>query len=50
MTQPEAPRLADEIEGDYEPDWLYEIGADEIAAELRLRRLSAENEALRKAY
>jgi hypothetical protein len=49
MTEkPEALRLADEIEGDYDPDWLYEIGADEIAAELR--RLHAENEALRKAY
>lgn len=46
MTQPEALRLADEIEGDYDPDWLYEIGADEIAAELRLRRLAAENDAL----
>ena len=45
-TQPEALRLADEIEGDYEPDLLYEIGADEIAAELRLRRLAAENDAL----
>jgi hypothetical protein len=42
----EAQRLADEIEGDYDPDWLYEIGADEIAAELRLRRLAAENDAL----
>ena len=40
MTQPEALRLADEIEGDYDPDWLYEIGVDEIAAELR--RLHAE--------
>ena len=39
-TQPEALRLADEIEGDYDPDWLYEIGVDEIAAELR--RLHAE--------
>ena len=36
----EALRLADEIEGDYDPDWLYEIGVDEIAAELR--RLHAE--------
>jgi hypothetical protein len=45
-TLPEALRLADEIEGDYDPDWLYEIGADEIAAELRLRRLAAENDAL----
>lgn len=44
--QPEALRLAEILEGDYCPDWFYEQGVDEVYAELR--RLHAENEALRK--
>ena len=49
-TQPEALRLADEIEGDYDPDWLYEIGVDEIAAELRrLSKVEAQRDALLEA-
>lgn len=32
---PEALRLAEILEGDYCPDWLYEQGVDEVAAELR---------------
>ena len=34
-TQPEALRLAEILEGDYCPDWFYEQGVDEVAAELR---------------
>ncbi|CAN7480495.1 hypothetical protein LJR074_003246 [Acidovorax sp. LjRoot74] len=41
---PEALRLAEILEGDYCPDWFYEQGVDEVAAELR--RLHAENERL----
>ena len=41
---PEALRLAEILEGDYCPDWFYEQGVDEVAAELR--RLHAENESL----
>jgi len=33
--QPEALRLAEILEGDYCPDWLYERGVDEVSAELR---------------
>ena len=33
--QPEALRLAEILEGDYCPDWFYEQGVDEVAAELR---------------
>ena len=33
--QPEALRLAAILEGDYCPDWFYEQGVDEVAAELR---------------
>lgn len=43
--QPEALRLADWLDSDYDPDWLYEIGVDEVVKELR--RLHAENVALR---
>ena len=32
---PEAIRLAEILEGDYCPDWFYEQGVDEVAAELR---------------
>lgn len=42
--QPEALRLAEILEGDYCPDWFYEQGVDEVAAELR--RMHAENERL----
>ena len=45
---PEALRLAEILEGDYCPDWFYEQGVDEVAAELR--RLHAENETLRTGY
>ena len=34
-TDPEALRLAEILEGDYCPDWFYEQGVDEVAAELR---------------
>ena len=34
-TKPEALRLAEILEGDYCPDWFYEQGVDEVAAELR---------------
>ena len=47
-TQPEALRLAEILEGDYCPDWFYEQGVDEAAAELR--RLHAENAALQQGY
>ena len=40
-------RLADLLEGDYDPDWLYEIGVDQAAAELR--RLQAVNQELLEA-
>jgi len=40
----EALRLAEAIDSDYDPDWLYEIGLDEISAELR--RLHAQVEKL----
>lgn len=33
--QPEALRLADALESDFDPDWMYELGYDQIAAELR---------------
>lgn len=32
---PEALRLAEILEGDYCPEWFYEQGVDEVAAELR---------------
>ena len=47
-TQPEALRLAKILEGDYCPDWFYEQGVDEVAAELR--RLHAENAAPQQGY
>lgn len=46
--QPESLRLAEILEGDYCPDWFYEQGVDEVAAEMR--RLHAENEALQQVY
>lgn len=46
--QPEALRLAEILEGDYCPDWFYEQGVDEVAAELR--RLHAENTTLQQGY
>ena len=51
-TQPEALRLAEILEGDYCPDWFYEQGVDEAAAELRrLHALNAELlEALKLNY
>jgi hypothetical protein len=33
--QPEALRLADLIQSDFDPDWMIELGYDQIAAELR---------------
>ena len=36
--QPEALRLAEILEGDYCPDWLYECGVDEVSAELRAQQ------------
>lgn len=45
--QPKALRLAEILEGDYCPDWFYEIGVDEVCAELR--RLHAEIEAERQS-
>ena len=36
--QPEALRLAEMLEGDYCPDWLYECGVDEVSAELRAQQ------------
>jgi len=33
--QPEALRLADLIDSDFDPDWMTEKGYDQIAAELR---------------
>ena len=50
-TQPEALRLAEILEGDYCPDWFYEQGVDEVAAELRrqhtrIAELEAQIEAL----
>ena len=33
--QPEALRLADLIDSDFDPDWMTEEGFDQIAAELR---------------
>jgi hypothetical protein len=36
-----ALRLADLLDSDFDPDWMYELGYDQIAAELR--RLSAVN-------
>lgn len=35
MTKSKAETLAEILEGDYCPDWLYETGVDEIAAHLR---------------
>lgn len=43
--QSTALRLADAINSDFDPDWMYETGLDQIAAELR--RLQAENESLK---
>lgn len=34
-TQPEALRLAEIFESDFDPDWMLEFGYDEAAAELR---------------
>ena len=50
-TQPEALRLAEILEGDYCPDWFYEQGVDEVAAELRrqhtrIAELESELEAI----
>lgn len=49
--QPEALRLAEILEGDYCPDWFYEQGVDEVAAELRrqharIAELEAQLEAI----
>lgn len=50
-TTPEALRLAEILEGDYCPDWFYEQGVDEVAAELRrqharIAELEAQLEAI----
>jgi hypothetical protein len=50
-TQPESLRLAEILEGDYCPDWFYEQGVDEVAAELRrqharIAELESELEAI----
>ena len=50
-TDPEALRLAEILEGDYCPDWFYEQGVDEVAAELRrlharIAELEAQLEAI----
>ena len=43
MTEPEALRLADAIDSDFDPDWMHEEGYDQIAAELRrLHEVNAE--------
>ena len=49
--KPEALRLAEILEGDYCPDWFYEQGVDEVAAELRrqharIAELEAQLEAI----
>lgn len=46
--QPEALRLADMLDSDYDPDWFYEIGVDEVVKELR--RLHAENSSLKVVF
>lgn len=43
--QPEALRLADIFQSDFDPDWMYEFGYEQAATELR--RLHVENEALK---
>ena len=46
-TQPEALRLADALQSDFDPDWMLNEGYDTIAAELR--RLHEVNQELLEA-